>query len=334
MREFTRDSTTSDVLASIDLTGQRIVVTGSSGGLGEESSRALAAAGASITMAARDGTKNAEAAERIRSGLPDADLELAELDLADLASVRAFADGFAADHDRLDVLVNNAGVMACPFGHTTDGFEMQFGTNHLGHFVLTGRLVPLLVASAPSRVVTLSSGAHVRSDIDFEDPNFETRDYDAFVSYGQSKTANALFALELNRRLADAGVLSFSVHPGMIATDLGRHMTPEMMEQMRTRASSGSGEAKAKAKAKAKADDAPDPMSMFKSVEAGASTEVWAATAPELAQHGGAYLGDCQLGLPGGPPVARGYAPHAADPDSARRLWSLSEDLVGERFEF
>ena len=325
MSAFTRESTTDEVLAGIDLSGTRAIITGASGGLGEESTRALAAAGAAVTMAARDPAKNEAAAARIRQRVPAADLELRELDLADLASVRSFTSDFAADHDRLDLLIGNAGVMVCPEGRTADGFETQFGTNHLGHFVLTCRLVPTLIASAPARVVILSSGAHAGAAIDFDDPNFENREYDPQDAYAQSKTANALFALELNRRLSREGVLAFSVHPGMIMTDLGRHMTPEMIEAMRERT---------KARAKAAGQEPPtDFMSLFKPVEAGAATQVWAATAPELESHGGAYLADCQLGEPGGNPGQRGLAPHATDTASARQLWTLSERLVGEQFD-
>lgn len=326
MREFNRESTTDDVLGGIDLTGSRVLITGASSGLGEESTRALAAAGAAVTMAARDPAKIEAAAVRVRERVPEADLEFRILDLADLSAVGAFASEFAADHARLDVLLNNAGVMACPQGRTADGFETQFGTNHLGHFLLTCRLAPLLVASAPARVIAVSSAAHANSGIDFDDPNFERRPYDPMVAYGQSKTANALFALELNRRLSVKGVLAFSLHPGVIMTELGRHMTAELLEQIQERL---------KQRAAAAGQEAPaDPRAYFKQIEAGAATQVWACTAPELEAHGGAYLADCQLGERGGNPSERGLLDHAADPDAARRLWELSEQLVGESFDF
>jgi NAD(P)-dependent dehydrogenase (short-subunit alcohol dehydrogenase family) len=326
MGQFTRESTTDEVLAGIDLSGKRVLITGSSGGLGEESTRALAAAGASVTMAARDSSKNAAAAARVRASVPTADLELRELDLADLASVGRFTDGFVGEHARLDVLIDNAGVMVCPEGRTADGFERQFGTNHLGHFLLTCRLVPVLLASAPARVVVLSSGGHSTSGVDFDDPNFEARPYDPWLAYGQSKSANALFALELDRRLSSSGVQAFSVHPGMIMTDLGRHMTPEMLKQM--------GERTKKRAEAAGEEPAADIGSMFKAVEAGAATQVWAATAAELTAHGGTYLADCQLGERGGNPSKRGMADHILDAEAAARLWTLSEDLVGETFDF
>jgi NAD(P)-dependent dehydrogenase (short-subunit alcohol dehydrogenase family) len=303
------ETTTDEILLGADLRGKRIVITGTSSGLGEESTRALAAKGASITMAARDPGKNAASAGRVREQVPGADLETRTLDLTSLASVRAFAEGFLADHDRIDVLINNAGVMCCPHGTT------------LGHFLLTVLLAPALENSAPSRVVALSSGAHGICGVDFDDPMFERRAYDAWLSYGQSKTANALFALDLDRRLRERGVSAYAVHPGMIMTSLGRHLTEETMRQMQERM-------RKRAEAQGKAADESGGMS-FKTVEAGAATQVWAATAPELADHGGAYLADCQVGVVGGSLNENGVEPHARDPESAVRLWELSEKLVG-----
>jgi NAD(P)-dependent dehydrogenase (short-subunit alcohol dehydrogenase family) len=254
--------------------------------------------------------------------LPGADLELLTLDLASLESVRSFAKGFLADHQRLDVLLDNAGVMCCPQGTTSDGFETQLGTNHIGHFLLTGLLAPALVASAPSRVVALSSAGHGIAGIDFDDPMFERREYDPWLAYGQSKTANALFALELDRRLANRGVSAYSVHPGMIMTELARHMTAELLERMQQRV-----------KERAKAAGAESPGMSFKSVEAGAATQVWAATTGDLADHGGAYLADCQLGVKGRDQGERSVEPHAQDPEAAARLWTVSEGWVGQTFD-
>jgi len=325
MGRFDETTTTDEVLEGIDLRGKRIVITGSSSGLGEESARALSSRGASITMAARNAEKNAAAAERIRARVPGADLELRELDLADLASVRAFAKQLLADHLRIDVLMNNAGVMVCPYGTTADGFEMQLGTNHIGHFLLTNLLAPALLAADSARVVVLSSGAHGICGVDYDDPMFERRDYHPWDAYGQSKTANALFALELDRRLAGRSVNAYAVHPGMIMTELARHMTAEVMAQMteRVREDSDAGGS----------DDGPTTGLTFKPLEAGAATQVWAATAPELAEHGGQYLADCQLGIEGGDVRGRGVLAHARDPESARRLWTASEGWVGERFD-
>jgi len=324
MPPFSRESTTDEVLAGHDLSGRHIVITGSSSGLGEESARALASQGARITMLARSAEKNAAAAERIRERVPDAQLFHRELDLTSLGSVRKCAEGLLADESSIDVLLNNAGVMCCPFGRTNDGFEMQLGTNHVGHFLLTTLLEPLLTAKGGARVVSLSSGGHSISGIDWDDPNFERRDYDPWLSYGQSKTANALFAVELDRRWKSAGVTAFAVHPGAIATPLGRHLTPDTMQQMMDRVR----ERAEQAGQPPPPEDGGSPM-RFKSVEQGAATQCWAATAPELASHGGAYLGDCQLGVLGANPSDNGYEAYAVDATDAERLWALTEKWVG-----
>ncbi len=225
------ETTTDEVLEGVDLRGKIAVVTGASTGLGLETARALASVGAQVVLAGRDSSRIDAAAATILETEPDAMLEQAELDLTSLDSVRGFADWYASNHDRLHLLINNAGVMYTPFEHTAEGFEMQFGTNHVGHFLLTGLLVPLLLADPPSRVVNLSSGGHRGSDIVWDDINFERREYDKFAAYGQSKTANILFSVELDRRLGDRGVHAYAVHPGMIATELGRHMSRDDFAQ-------------------------------------------------------------------------------------------------------
>ena len=305
---FGFDTTTDEVLDGVDLHGRVAVVTGASTGIGLETARALAAAGAQVVLAARGLEKTEAAATTIRERVPDADLEVGLLDLTSLDSVRAFAVDFLAAHDELHLLVNNAGVMYTPFGHTTEGFELQFGTNHVGHFLLTCLLAPALVAGAPSRVVNLSSGGHMGSDIVWDDPNFERREYDKFSAYGQSKTANILFSVELDRRLGDRGVHAYAVHPGMISTELGRYMTKDDMTALMERAKRGSS----------------GGMPPRKTLEQGAATTVYAATAPELDTAGGTYLADCG--------VTDEHAPWARDPQSAQRLWVLSEELVGEQF--
>ena len=311
MTSFGASTTTDDVLAGVDLQGRRFFVTGASAGLGEETARAFAAHGAAVTMAVRDLDRGAAAVGRIRATVPGADLEVRELELASLASVRACADGFLADHDRLDVLVNNAGVMACPFGTTADGFELQFGTNHLGHFLLTNLLAPALVAAAPARVVSLSSRGHRFSDVDLDDPNFEQTPYEPWVGYGRAKTANVLFAVELDHRFADRGVRAFAVHPGSIGTELGRHLTDESLATLVASMPAGQ-EVK------------------WKSVPEGAATSVWAATASELDGRGGLYLEDCGIAEPTVDPAAPvGVRPYALDPARATALWELSERLVG-----
>ncbi|MGH9017810.1 MAG: SDR family NAD(P)-dependent oxidoreductase, partial [Acidimicrobiales bacterium] len=232
MTEFGRDTTTDDVLQGMDLTGRRFVITGAASGLGRESARALAAHGASVTLLARSRERAEGAVSEVGAMVPGADLEAGVADLGNLDSIRAFARSYLADHQAVDVLVNNAGVMACPLGRTADGFEIQFGTNHLGHFLLTALLYPALRAGDRPRVVTLTSAGHSRADVDLEDPNFERSEYSAWVAYGQAKTANALFAGELARRAGPSGLLSFAVHPGVIATDLGRHLTDELVQDM------------------------------------------------------------------------------------------------------
>ena len=302
------ETTTDEVLEGVDLHGKIAVVTGASTGLGLETARALAAAGAHVVLAARNAERTGAAADVIRERVPSAELEVGSLDLTSLDDVRRFAAWYLEGHDALHLLVNNAGVMYTPFERTADGFEMQFGTNHVGHFLLTCLLAPALLADPPARVVNLSSGGHVGSDIAWDDPNFEHRDYDKFAAYGQSKTANILFSVELDRRLGDRGVHAYAVHPGMISTELGRYMTKDDFAALMERAKRGSS----------------GGMPPRKTIEQGAATSVWAATAPELVEQGGTYLADCQ--------VTDEHAPWALDADSAARLWTLTEDLVGERF--
>ena len=311
MSSFSRESTAEEVVDGLDLSGQVYMITGTSSGLGEESARVLAARGARVAMLARSASANLEAAGRIRSSVPDADLSMHQVDLSDLTSVESFAAEAAERFDCVDVLMNNAGVMCCPLGRTADGFEMQFGTNHLGHFALTARLLPLLRQSDQPRVVTLSSGGHRISDVDLEDPNFDHTPYDPWVAYGRSKSANIHFAAELARRYGDA-LLSLSVHPGAIPTKLGRHMTKEMIEGMRARA---------------KASSSAGQGLQYKTLESGAATQVWAATAPELADQNGKYLADCNVAAPGTGEI--GYAPHIYNPPTEAALWELSERLVG-----
>ncbi|HZQ85378.1 MAG TPA: SDR family NAD(P)-dependent oxidoreductase [Acidimicrobiales bacterium] len=297
---FDATTTTDEVMAGVDLSRKTALVTGASAGLGVETTRVLAAAGAEVVMAVRDKAKGEAAIETIRASAPDAPLELAELDLASLDSVRGFAASVLERHPRIDLLINNAGVMAPPLQRTAEGFELQMGTNHLGHFLLTNLLTPAVVAAAPARVINLSSRGHFRSDIRWDDPHWRTTEYDKWEGYGQSKTANILFSLELDGRLRDQGVRAFAVHPGVIMTELSRHLTRDDVGTLRSRSPGGRLE--------------------FKTTEQGAATTVWGATSPDLDGKGGLYLDDCQIGEP---------APYALDPESAARLWSWSEGEVG-----
>jgi NAD(P)-dependent dehydrogenase (short-subunit alcohol dehydrogenase family) len=310
---FGADSTTEDVLCGIDLSSITALVTGASAGLGVETARALAAHGATVIAASRDVAKaEKELAEvRIATG---SRVTVEEVDLASLASVRSFTDRIRETYDRLNLIIANAGVMACPEGRTVDGFEIQFGTNHLGHFLLVNRLIPLLVAGAPSRVVCLSSAGHRRADIDLGDPNLDATPYSAFDAYGRSKTANILFAVALDRRMRDQGVRACAVHPGTIGTtQLMRHLDQEHISLLN--------------------EHSPN----MKSVGAGAATTVWAAVIAEGEAVGGHYAEDCavapvsdeEVTATGGRAGVRSYA---VDPDRAEALWAVSEHMVGEQF--
>lgn len=311
-------TTTADVLAGVDLTGTQALVTGGTTGIGRETARALLAAGASVTITARSDDKGETAVARLRDAVPGADVSAGIVELGSLASVRAFTDHFGATHDRLDLLIANAGVMAMPYGHTEDGFEMHLGTNHLGHFVLVGRLLPLLLASAPSRVVVLSSGGHLASDIRWDDPQWDRTEFSKMEAYGQSKTANILHAVELERRYGPLGVHAYAVHPGMVRTELGRHFTKADVEDLMARAQRAA-EARGGDGAEAGGGGGLPPAV---EVEVGAATSVWAAVRASDAD-GGRYCADCAVA---------DAAPYATDPDAARRLWTLSEQLTGESF--
>jgi NAD(P)-dependent dehydrogenase (short-subunit alcohol dehydrogenase family) len=307
-------TTTSDVIAGIDLSGKTAVITGGSAGLGIETARTLAGAGARVVLVARDEAKIVAVVEELRSELSAAEIDYELMDLSDLTSVRAAANRLAERLPKIDLLINNAGVMACPLAHTKDGFELQFGTNHLGHFVFTCMLASSLLAAAPARVVNLSSAGHRFSDVILDDPNFENQEYDKWTAYGQSKTANAQFSVALNNRLADRGVTANAVHPGMIVTELGRHLQREDIEALTDRAS--------------------DMETGFKSIPQGAATSVWAATSAELEGRGGLYLEDCHVGeAKTEEGASTGYFPYALDADAAEKLWALSEKMVGESFE-
>jgi NAD(P)-dependent dehydrogenase (short-subunit alcohol dehydrogenase family) len=307
---FGPETTTNDVLEGIELGGKTVLVTGGTSGLGRETVRALASKGAHVTLTARKAETGEETASAIRAETGAKRIDVEELELGSLASIRAFAKRFLARNPRLDILVNNAGVMACPFGRTGDGFETQFGTNHLGHFLLTCLLAPALVKGAPSRVVSVSSRGHHLSPVVFDDVNYERRPYEKWPAYGQAKTANVLFAVGLDRRLAQHGVRANALHPGAIITQLGRHMQQEDYEFIQSR----------------------NRGMQFKSVEAGAATAVFTATAPELEGRGGLYLEDCHVaGVNDAPDALDGVKSYALDTNNAERLWALSEKLVGER---
>jgi NAD(P)-dependent dehydrogenase (short-subunit alcohol dehydrogenase family) len=311
-------STTDEVLQGIVLSGKRVLVTGVSAGLGVETARALAAHGAEVVGAARDLSKAQTATEQVRAQAANGgSLKLIQLDLASLDSVRRCADGLLAASRPFDLIIANAGVMACPKSKTLDGFEMQFGTNHLGHFVLVNRIASLLKAG--SRLVNLSSAGHRYADVNLDDPNFERTPYEEFVAYGRSKTANVLFAVEFDRRHKSRGVRAAAVHPGGIQTELGRYMTAEVRERLI--ASINASQPKGTA-----------PFS-WKSIPQGAATSVWAACIADAEAIGGRYCEDCHVAeVVSTPGMRGGVRPYALDPQHARALWQKSEELVGERF--
>jgi NAD(P)-dependent dehydrogenase (short-subunit alcohol dehydrogenase family) len=315
MKLFGASSTTGQVIAGISLKGKRAVVTGASSGLGQETCRVLAAAGATVLMVARNKEALEAAALEIRQGQPEAQLLTQIMDLADFDSVRSAAAAILQQADTIQLLINNAGVMACPLMRTAQGFEMQFGTNHLGHFLFTALLSPALINGAPARVINLSSAGHKFGSFNFSDPNYHRRDYDKWQAYGESKTANILYSIGLDQRLRDRGVRAFAVHPGMIMTNLARHLEPADITALTERSPS------------------TEPLA-FKTVEQGAATSVWAATAAELAAEGGIYLEDCQIAKAAAGDGVRGFEHYAVDSAAVERLWVLSENLVEQPFAF
>jgi NAD(P)-dependent dehydrogenase (short-subunit alcohol dehydrogenase family) len=317
---FNATSTATEVLAGIDLHGKTAIITGGYSGIGTETTRALRNAGARVIVPARDRAKAAVSLENI-------DVEVETMDLSDPASVDAFAQQFVATGDPLHILINSAGIMATPLIRNGAGHESQFATNHLGHFQLTGRLWPALLKARGARVVALSSRGHRYAAFDFDDPDFERRPYDRWIAYGQSKTANALFAVHLDAIGGERGIRAFSVHPGRIATDLARHLSQEEMKK------AGALDAQGK--------PIVDLAQGMKSIEQGAATSVWAATSPRLDGAGGAYCEDCDIAAvddrpanaPGDSSLGNGVRPWAIDPEAAQRLWTLSERLTGIVFD-
>jgi NAD(P)-dependent dehydrogenase (short-subunit alcohol dehydrogenase family) len=318
---FGMTSTTDDVLSGRNLSGKRVLVTGVSAGLGVETARALAAHGAQVVGAARDLAKAERATAEVRARAANGGgLELVELDLASLESVRACADALVAEGRPFDAVIANAGVMRTPFGHTAEGFETQFGTNHLGHFVLVNRIAALIAPSG--RLVSVASSGHRYSDVDLDDPNFERIPYDPMIAYGRSKTANILFAVEFDRRHKARGVRATALHPGGIKTELGRHMEPDQLDSL-------------VAQINAQLAAEGQPLFQWKTIPQGAATSVWAAFVAPAEDVGGRYCENCQVsqiteGLIS--PVSPGVRPYALDPERAKALWAKSEEMVGERF--
>ena len=323
-KTFGATSTTDEVLSGINLRGKRILVTGVSAGIGVETARSLAAHGAHIVGAARDLKKAETATAQVRkdAAANGGSLELIELDLGSLKSVRAAADKLIAKGEPLDIIVANAGVMATPLGKTADGFETQFGTNHLGHFVFVNRIAPLIREGG--RLINLSSAGHRYSNIDLDDPGFERTPYDPFIAYGRSKTANILFAVEFDKRHRARGVRAAAVHPGVIHTELARHVDPARIEKLIEQINEN-------LKAEGKG-----PF-QWKSLEQGAATSVWAGVTASADEVGGKYCENCHVAQPmrdnaNIASVSEGVRAYALDPANAAALWKKSEELVGESF--
>jgi NAD(P)-dependent dehydrogenase (short-subunit alcohol dehydrogenase family) len=302
MTTFGVQTTAAEAIAGIDLGGNTVVITGASGGIGLETARAFAQAGAALVLGNRPGAKSDAAVAELRAGAPKASIEMLPLDLSSVASVRAFAAATVATCPRIELLINNAGIMATPFNRTTDGFESQFGTNHLGHFLLTSLLMPSVLAGDVARIVNVSSSGHHISNVHFDDLNYHQRTYSAWEAYGQSKTSNLLFTAELQRRFGGRGVHAIGLHPGLVGTDLMRYLSPEDQAWLTGRIKENN--------------------SFEKTPQQGASTTVVASTSTELT--GGEYLEDCQ--------VSKNRAAYANDPEAAARLWSMSEELLGVTF--
>jgi NAD(P)-dependent dehydrogenase (short-subunit alcohol dehydrogenase family) len=321
---FGATSTTDEVLAGVKLRGKRILVTGVSAGIGVETARSLAAHGADVVGAARDLAKAEAATAQVRKDAAQngGSFQLVELDLGNLKNVRACAEGLLAKGKSFDVVIANAGVMATPFGHTADGFETQFGTNHLGHFVLANRIAPLMRTG--SRLINLASSGHRFSNVDLEDPNFERTPYEPFVAYGRSKTANILFAVAFDERHRQRGIRAAAVHPGGIYTELGRHMVPGQIEAMIEQMN------------KDLAAEGKPPFQP-KTIPQGAATSVWASVVALPDEIGGKYCENCHVGRLVADDVvvsaiSEGVRGYALDPANAAALWKKSEEMVGESF--
>ena len=302
---FTAESTAAEVIEGIDLTGRRAIVTGGASGIGIDTAQALAGAGAEVTLAVRNLAAGERTADNIIAATGNKQVLVAPLDLADRASVAAFT----AEWDGpLHILVNNAGVMACPEARTAEGWELQFATNHLGHFALATGLHSALAAAGGARVASVSSSAHLHSPVVFDDIQFREREYEPWAAYGQSKTANVLFAVEASRRWAGDGITVNALMPGAIRTGLQRHVTEAELDRLR--AEVGATEVH------------------WKTSEQGAATSVLVVTSPLLAGVGGRYFEDCNEAEPHQPGGRRGVAAYALDPDAAALLWQVSVDLL------
>lgn len=313
---FNAQSTAAEVIAGHNLSGKTALVTGASSGVGIETARTLLSAHAEVILAVRNRAKGESVARELRAATNNAQAHVLEIDLGSLASVRRAAEQFNTRWSKLDLLINNAGTLAMQQSSTSEGFELHFGTNHLGHYLLTRLLLPALQAAAPARVVILSSSGHRRSDIHFDDINYCQRPYDSWQAYGQSKTANILFAVGLTRHYGECGIMANAVHPGAIFDGMIQRLSHEAL-----RASGWIDE-----------QGYWTSLMNWKTLEQGAATSIWAAVGQELEGIGGRYLEDCHEATPhepGTPYRGQGYQPYALDSERAERLWLLSQEMVG-----
>jgi NAD(P)-dependent dehydrogenase (short-subunit alcohol dehydrogenase family) len=300
---YSGQTTADDIVSGLDLAGQRVIITGGASGIGVQTATSLARTGAEVTLAVRDVKAGEQVAGQVIDATGNKHILVAPLDLADQTSVRSFVSGWEGP---LHVLINNAGVMAAPLMRTPEGWEMQFATNHLGHFALATGLHRALASAGEARVVSVSSSAHLGSGVVFDDIHFRVRPYEPWAAYAQSKTANVLFAVEGTRRWADDGIFINALMPGAIRTGLQRYVSDEELDRMR--AATGSREVS------------------WKTPQQGAATSVLLAVSPLLAGIGGRYFEDCNEALPNVPGTRRGVAAHALDPEAAARLWQVSAE--------
>ncbi|MGE8554470.1 MAG: SDR family NAD(P)-dependent oxidoreductase [Chryseobacterium jejuense] len=320
---FNAFSTAQEVIQGIDLTGKNVIITGGYAGIGLETTKALTSAGAHVIIPARD----IEKAEKNLTGIENFELE--KMDLMDPASIDSFAERFVASGRSLDLLINNAGIMWVPLRRDARGFESQLATNYLGQFHLTAKLWPALKKANGARVISVSSYGHQMSSFNFEDPNFEKRDYDTLSGYGQSKTACNLFAVELDERGKKFNIRAYSLHPGSVyGTDLGREEPLELFKQLGTHDENGNIK--------------PEVEARLKTLPQGAATTVWCAVSPQLNEIGGVYCENCDIAeIDRGqiehrydePATIRGVQPYSIDKKNAEELWKLSEKMLGFRFD-
>jgi len=304
--QFNKETTAAEVISGVDLDGKRVVITGASSGIGVETAQALASANAEVILAVRNPKAGSEVAQKITEATGNSKIRVEELELTSPKSVTAFVDRWQGP---IHILINNAGIMAAPLDRTAEGWEMQLATNHIGHFALTVGLQPALAKANGARVIALSSPAHLANPVNFDDLNWDTREYNTWAAYGEAKSANVLFAVHADTLWSDDGVRVNALSPGSIWTGLQRFLGDEDLERLRSAEASGAA--------------------VFKSPEQGAATSVLVASSPQIEGVGGRYFEDCQEAGLNEPGTRTGVAAHATDPETAERLWKVTSELIG-----